>query len=309
MRLTAPREPDPMDAGFLLFVILVGFTVALGVTVSRRKEATAAWSRAAIRLGLPFTPPDLLGMPHIRGRYEGARVLVDTFRRSHGKSSTTHTRFQVWFPHHLGLGLELSQEGLFSGVSRFFGAQDITFGDTAFDAETMVKGRDPAQVAGFLTPARRSETRRLLKAFPGATITDERISWSRRGMITNHALIASTVQKLVRAAREFVEPGSEGSPEPARTAGRDARIEDALETLASRPRRARVAASPEALPPPLPEDVIISEPPAASSPARPSRRCGSPGSPSPHRAPPATWASPSSSTRKTATASSAQLHE
>ena len=115
-------------------------------------------------------------------------------------SSTTYTRLRVSYPRPLDLGLRLSREGLFTGIAKMLGSQDIEVGDAAFDADVLVKGKDPYRVTHFLDPARRMRIHRFLMSHKNGTVNDTGVEWYTRGVIRDARRIISEVKSLARFA-------------------------------------------------------------------------------------------------------------
>ncbi len=233
----------------VLLLIVGGVAVAIWVAVQHQKKVERAWTSAAQRLGLSYEPPRLFSRPSMSGEVHGCRVRVEVYRRSSGKHSENFTRYRAYYPEPLRLGLRLKREGMFSGVSKFFGSQDIEVGDPQFDGAVMVKGADPVAVTRFLTPSRRMRVMRLFEAYNGCEFRDEMIRWSRRGTETNADALVSTVRRLAQTARMLAggQPADDAL-DAALVARREGRLEDALVLT-----RRAAAAAPE----PNPESRML----------------------------------------------------
>jgi len=218
-----------MEAFITLIAIAFAVVlIAIPISIARAREADRIWMEAATKLGLRFTPRALFAGRRMEGSLRGYRVKVDTFTRSHGKSSTTYTRFRIQFPRSLGLGLELTREGFFSGFAKKFGVQDIQVGDAVFDPDVMVKGTDPERVIRYLTRARRTRIHRFLTSHDGATIGDHGIKWQTRGVIRSARSIESALTAMTKLAWHLTGERKE-----------DLRMERALvERIAGRPTEA-----------------------------------------------------------------------
>ncbi len=191
-------------SAFVLFGVMAW---ALGV--ARTQSVDQAWSAAARRLGLRFQPGGLFAPRRIRGTYSNMSVTVDTASRGSGEKTRKSTRYFVGFPHSLGLGLEVRHEGFASRVSRLFGAEDIQFGDPAFDNEFEVRGSDPDRVAALLTPDRRREIMRRLGPHATGRIADDGIFASTKGVERKDTTIVVTVENLVALAVGLLGPAGE----------------------------------------------------------------------------------------------------
>lgn len=193
-------------------VALAAFLVlgALAAVAARRwhRRAESAWSEAARRLGLRYTPGRLTRPRRLSGELGGLGVVVHTVARGSGNSRRTYTDYDVTFPA-LGLDLCITRESLMTGIAVFFGGQDIEVGDAAFDGGHRVRGADPGRVRAFLTDARRTRIARLFHALPGVRVHDSGLHWSRRGVETDPRRLAGTVERLLATARSLRGEGDE----------------------------------------------------------------------------------------------------
>jgi hypothetical protein len=190
-------------SGFIIVVLVLA--VAIPFAIAHTKKRNRTWSEAARQLDLAFTPGGFLKSLTLTGQVERMQVVVDTFTRGSGKNSSTYTRFRVSFPRSLGLGLGLKQEAFFSGVSKFFGSQDIQIGDSTFDHTMMIKGNSEHSIRLFLTPARRMRIQRFMAWQHENTIDDNSIQCIKVGVASERSSIVSTVQSMVRLAWHLME--------------------------------------------------------------------------------------------------------
>jgi hypothetical protein len=249
--------------GIGFFVVAVGIAISVGIATNQKANET--WQAAARELGLRFEPGTWLGGRKIQGQYRGQWVKVDVHSTG-GKNSQTFTRYQVFYPEPLGLGLRLNRQGFFSNLWQMLGGQDIQVGDGEFDADVVVKGRDPQEVIRFLTPARRARVHRLLLDLQACIIDDDKIHWQKAGLETDRTQLIATVERLCQVARSLTaRPEDEPSAE----------VPEVLPAPVARP-----APGPPPLPPPaeVPEVVPVrpyyemplpSEPPPLPAPAQP----------------------------------------
>lgn len=88
-------------------------------------------------------------------------VTLDTYTRSSNNgsssSSTTYTRMRAPYVNADGFQFEVYREGLFSGLGRMLGMQDVVVGHSQFDANFVIKGNNE---------------RRLRELFANADIRD-----------------------------------------------------------------------------------------------------------------------------------------
>lgn len=190
---------------FVPFLIFGAIAAAVAATRSYRQRSNAAWSAAARELGIDLKPTagvfGVMGRMSMTGTVDSMRLTVDT----HQSNDTTFTRYRVNYPS-LGLGFSAKRQHALTRIGKLFGMEDIEVGDPLFDEALIVKGDYPEQVAMFLTPARRVAITELIELFPGAAITDDHITVSRRGLETDARRLISTMQRLVAVARTLAAP-------------------------------------------------------------------------------------------------------
>ena len=61
-------------------------------------------------------------------------------------TATTYTRMRAPFINKDGLYFNISHEGFFSSIGKFFGMQDIEIGDPFFDEQFLIKGNSPEKI-------------------------------------------------------------------------------------------------------------------------------------------------------------------
>lgn len=108
------------------------------------------WSQIAYDIGGRYKDGGFWNRDYIQYQYGEWEIVLDTYKRSNGKSSTTFTRMRAPFANRDGLYFKIYREGFFSGVSRFFGMQDIVIGDEFFDNDFIIKGNSEEQIVRML---------------------------------------------------------------------------------------------------------------------------------------------------------------
>ena len=73
-------------------------------------------------------------------------ITLDTYTVSTGKSSTTYTRMRAAFVNTDQFRFSVYRCGIFSGLGKFLGFEDIEIGDTAFDEDFVIKASDEEKV-------------------------------------------------------------------------------------------------------------------------------------------------------------------
>ena len=213
----------------IFFLIVIVAIAAIGIGVSLTQMMNEAWEKAGKELKLTFQPGRMFSSPVLSGRFKGFPVLINTYTRKRGNHRITYTRYRLNYPNTLDLGLKLTRQGLFHGIGKFFGAEDIEVGDKGFDDSVIVKGHDPKKVIEFLTPSRRLKIARFLSTHKEATIEDTKIEWSRQHVERNEDKIVRMVKRMASLAAHLSEqPTEDETVDKALEARQEGRLSDAL---------------------------------------------------------------------------------
>ena len=101
------------------------------------------WSQIAADVGGEYVNDGFWKSGVLRYQHGEWECLLDTYTVSSGNNQhTTYTRMRAPFVNKDGLYFKIYREGLFSGMGRFFGMQDLTIGDSYFDDNFVIKGND-----------------------------------------------------------------------------------------------------------------------------------------------------------------------
>lgn len=104
-------------------------------------------------------------------QHEDWTLTLDTYTVSSGNnSSTTYTRMRAPYVNADGFRFQVYREGLFSGLGRLFGMQDVQVGQPEFDRDFVIKGNSESKLRALFANAR---IRELIRCQP-------RISFSVR---------------------------------------------------------------------------------------------------------------------------------
>jgi len=186
-----------MEIFVILLMLMVGIGVAIAVTQSNRRKVAEAWKQAASQLRIHYNAGDFLTKPELYGKVRGCRVKITTRTKNQGGGSKKFTHYEINYLQDLRFGLSLTEQTAFSGLKKFFGANDIEVGDPSFDDFVVVRSHDSARAREFLNPARRLYVRRMLSLYPGAEITDSWIKWDSRGLDNDPSALVTNVKRMV----------------------------------------------------------------------------------------------------------------
>jgi len=91
------------------------------------------------------------------------QITLDTYTVSTGKSHVTYTRIRAPFVNPDGFRFNIYRKGIFSGIAKLLGTQDIEIGDSYFDEEFIIQASSEDLVRRLLT---RIDIRQLLQKEP-----------------------------------------------------------------------------------------------------------------------------------------------
>ncbi len=117
----------------------------------------------------------------VRGEVRGVSIRIDTYTTGSGKNKSTWTRFRVSDPSSLH-AQQVAAEGLFSGMGKLLGGEDVQIGDPAADGKLLLRGSEDEIVARMSAEARPKVMRAVTRGWE-----HEQGTWTyrRRGKMTN----------------------------------------------------------------------------------------------------------------------------
>ena len=118
------------------------------------------WKQIANEIDGEFIDQGFWGKDMLTFKYKEWELLLDTFSRKTGKTTTTYTRFRVPFVNRNNFKFTIYREGFFASIGKFFGMQDIQIGDSFFDEEFIIKSNDVNKVKYLLSD---KELKKLFK--------------------------------------------------------------------------------------------------------------------------------------------------
>jgi hypothetical protein len=132
-----------------------------GVFGPSRQEV---WQRLCAEIGADFVEGGLWKGDKVQAHVRNWTLTLDTYTVSSGHSHVTYTRMRAPFVSRDGFRFRIYRKGIFSGLGKMLGMQDIEVGHSAtFDDDFIIQGSDEHKVrALFANP----EIRRLIQEQP-----------------------------------------------------------------------------------------------------------------------------------------------
>ena len=126
------------------------------------------WSAVAKDIGATFSDGGFWGKDEMRYRAGEWELLLDTYTVSRGDTSTTYTRLRAPFVNKDGLYFKIYRTGIFTGVGKWFGMQDIEIGNPFFDDHFVIKGNSVSEIRRLFSDP---EVQRLAELQPDIMVT------------------------------------------------------------------------------------------------------------------------------------------
>ena len=108
------------------------------------------WTQIATEIGGEFIEGGFWDNNVVVYKHGEWQIVLDTctVTASTGATTTatTYTRMRAPFINKDGLYFNISREGFFSSIGKFFGMQDIEIGDPFFDDQFVIKGNSPEKI-------------------------------------------------------------------------------------------------------------------------------------------------------------------
>ncbi len=108
------------------------------------------WREFASEIEGEFIEGGIFKAPRIESNFENWTIVIDSYSQSSGNSSQTYTRLRAPYKEKTSLDFKIYKSGIFSGLGKTFGMQDIKTGDKDFDENFIVKGSDHSKVKELL---------------------------------------------------------------------------------------------------------------------------------------------------------------
>lgn len=109
------------------------------------------WGQFANEIGGEYINQGVFKPKQVIVEFEGWIIVLDSFSRSHGKSSTAYTRIRAPYKPIDRLQFKIYKSGLFSDLGKAFGMQDIELGEKKFDENFIIKGNPEDKVRELLS--------------------------------------------------------------------------------------------------------------------------------------------------------------
>ncbi|WP_027625475.1 hypothetical protein [Clostridium lundense] len=119
------------------------------------------WEELSDEINGQFVEGGFFSTPKVIKKFDYWTITLDTYAVSTGKSTITYTRLRAPFINKKNLYFNIYREGIFSGLGRLLGMQDIIIGIEDFDNEFVIKGNNEDLIIELLS---NEKVRNLIEA-------------------------------------------------------------------------------------------------------------------------------------------------
>ena len=121
------------------------------------------WEHLAHEQGGVYEKGGFLGTTKVHVDHGEWTITLDTYTVSSGNTSSTYTRLRAPFVNADGFRFTIYREGVFSGIGKAFGMQDIEVGHPTFDDAFVIKGNSTEHLCRLFAS---SKVRALISTQP-----------------------------------------------------------------------------------------------------------------------------------------------
>jgi hypothetical protein len=121
------------------------------------------WQQLCQEIGAEFVKGGPWKGDKVQARVGSWTITLDTHTVSDGHSQVTYTRMRAPYVNPEGFRFTIYRKGIFSGLGKFLGMQDIEVNDPEFDEAFIIKGNDVGRVQTLFADPR---LRALIQAQP-----------------------------------------------------------------------------------------------------------------------------------------------
>jgi hypothetical protein len=121
------------------------------------------WRQLCGEIGADFVEGGFWRGSKVQARVKEWSITLDTHTVSHGKHSTTYTRMRAPYVNPDGFQFTIYRKGLFSGLGKMLGMEDVEVGHQEFDDAFIIKGNNESKLRALFANPR---IRELIEAQP-----------------------------------------------------------------------------------------------------------------------------------------------
>src|SRR6266550_6909818 len=114
----------------------------------------AIWRQLCTETGADYVKGGFWKGDKVQVKHDEWTITLDTYAVSTGKTTVVFTRLRAPYVNPGGFRFTVYRKGMFSGIAKMLGMQDIEIGDESFDRDFIVKSDDEMRVRELLASQR-----------------------------------------------------------------------------------------------------------------------------------------------------------
>lgn len=126
------------------------------------------WQQLTREIDARYIPGSFWKGDSVRATHGEWTITLDTYAISTGKSTMIFTRMRAPYVNADGFRFTVYPKGIFTGVAKWLGMQDVEVGDEAFDRDFVIKGSDESRLRELFS---NPKIRALLAEKPALNLT------------------------------------------------------------------------------------------------------------------------------------------
>ena len=123
----------------------------------------AIWRELSTQIGAEYVDGGFWKGDKVQAKHGEWTITLDSYTVHANNAHIPYTRMRAPYVNPGGLRFEIYRKGVFTGLGKLLGMQDVEIGDSSFDDRFVVKASNEAQVRELLSDSR---LRALLEAQP-----------------------------------------------------------------------------------------------------------------------------------------------
>jgi hypothetical protein len=116
-----------------------------------RKEI---WRQLSTEIGAQYVEGGFWKGDKVQASHGGWMVTLDTYTVSNGKTTVVYTRMRAPYDDPTGFRFTIYRKGLFTGLGKWLGMQDVNVGYEPFDEAFVIKGNDEGMLRALFSNAK-----------------------------------------------------------------------------------------------------------------------------------------------------------
>jgi hypothetical protein len=126
------------------------------------------WRQLGAEIGADYIPGSFWKREKVQAKHNEWIITLDTYAVSTGKATVVFTRLRAPYVNPGEFRFTIYRRGLFSGIAKRLGMQDVEVGHKSFDDDFIIKGTDEGKLRALFDNAR---LRELIAAQPRIHLT------------------------------------------------------------------------------------------------------------------------------------------